>query len=76
MRILHAETREQDFGIAGWDVITIGNAYCDDPDTGEVNHTRSMGYPYCPEAAPFASATPEPSAARRRGCATSCRCGR
>ena len=42
--------------------ITIGNAYCTDPDTGEVDHTRSMGYPYCPDAAPFASARPEPTA--------------
>ncbi|MCY1142986.1 hypothetical protein OWR29_33755 [Actinoplanes sp. Pm04-4] len=40
--------------------IQMGNAYCNDPDTGEVSHSRSMGYPFCPDAAPFASPAPEP----------------
>jgi hypothetical protein len=35
--------------------IQLGEAWCNDPNTGEVNHTRSMGYPYCPDAAPFTS---------------------
>ncbi|MCO8277114.1 hypothetical protein M1L60_41725 [Actinoplanes sp. TRM 88003] len=39
--------------------IQMGNAYCSDESTGEVSHTRSMGYPYCPEAAPFASPAPD-----------------
>ncbi|MBU2668809.1 hypothetical protein KOI35_35390 [Actinoplanes bogorensis] len=42
--------------------IQMGNAYCNDPDTGESWHSRSMGYPYCPEAAPFGS--PAPAASR------------
>jgi hypothetical protein len=36
--------------------IQLGNAWCSDPVTGEVRHTRSMGYPYCPENAPFGPA--------------------
>ena len=33
--------------------IQLGNSWCTDPSTGESRHTRSMGYPYCPENAPF-----------------------
>jgi hypothetical protein len=46
--------------------IQLGNAYCVDESTGESKHTQNMGYPYCPENAPFtepsASAAPGPSA--------------
>ncbi|MBM2623497.1 hypothetical protein JIG36_49190 [Actinoplanes sp. LDG1-06] len=41
--------------------IQMGNAYCTDPNTGESWHTRNMGYPYCPEAAPFGSPAPTPT---------------
>lgn len=46
--------------------IQLGNAWCSDPITGEVRHTRNMGYPYCPENAPFGpgpapTLTPEPA---------------
>lgn len=37
--------------------IQLGNAWCSDLTTGEVRHTRNMGYPYCPENAPFGPAT-------------------
>lgn len=33
--------------------IQFGEGWCSDPETGEVSHSRSMGYPYCPDAAPF-----------------------
>ena len=39
--------------------IVLGDSYCNDPDTGENWRTRSMGYPHCPELAPFG---PTPSA--------------
>ncbi|GID26582.1 HAAS signaling domain-containing protein [Paractinoplanes brasiliensis] len=48
--------------------IQMGNAWCEDPETGEGSHSRSMGYPYCPEAAPFGAPSagsggvPEPDA--------------
>jgi hypothetical protein len=48
--------------------IVLGNPYCTDEATGETTHTRNMGYPYCPESAPFrtpgagASGAPTPSA--------------
>ena len=48
--------------------IQLGNAYCFDKATGDSRHTQNMGYPYCPENAPFtepsasASAAPSPSA--------------
>jgi hypothetical protein len=46
--------------------IQLGNAYCFDEATGDSRHTQNMGYPYCPENAPFtepsASAAPGPSA--------------
>jgi hypothetical protein len=38
--------------------IQLGNAYCSDPDTGDTMHTRNMGYPFCPENAPFGSPSP------------------
>ena len=56
--------------------IQLGNPYCTDPITGDYGHTRSMGYPYCPDNVPFgpsASAsslapssapTPSPSVAK------------
>ncbi|GAB2599035.1 hypothetical protein Aab01nite_75240 [Paractinoplanes abujensis] len=50
--------------------IQMGNAYCSDPNTGESWHSRSMGYPYCPEAAPFGSPNATPSASRTAGAAT------
>jgi hypothetical protein len=31
-----------------------GAGYCTDPETGESTQSHSMGYPYCPENAPFA----------------------
>jgi hypothetical protein len=34
-------------------------AYCSDPSTGESVQSRSLGYPYCPENAPFT--VPQPS---------------
>jgi HAAS domain-containing protein len=44
--------------------IMLGNAYCTDPTTQETVHTRNMGYPYCPELAPFAApSTAVPSTA-------------
>jgi HAAS domain-containing protein len=45
--------------------IQLGNPYCNDDETGESNHSKSMGYPYCPENAPFrtpsSAPTPSPS---------------
>jgi hypothetical protein len=38
--------------------IQLGNAWCSDPDTGESVHTRNMGYPFCPQNAPFGSPSP------------------
>jgi hypothetical protein len=40
-------------------------AYCDDPLSGESTQSHSLGYPYCPQNAPFAApsaGTPQPSA--------------
>ena len=42
--------------------ITLGNPYCTDEDTGESAHSKQMGYPYCPQAAPFANPSAERSA--------------
>ena len=43
--------------------IQLGNNYCTDPSTGDSARSRSMGYPYCPGDAPFASSPSEsPSA--------------
>jgi hypothetical protein len=33
--------------------IQLGNPYCTDETSGEYTHTRNMGYPYCPQNAPF-----------------------
>ena len=47
--------------------IQLGGGWCSDPNTGESWHTRNLGYPYCPEYAPFGSpspsvgATPDPA---------------
>ena len=38
--------------------IQLGGGWCDDPNTGESWHSRNLGYPYCPESAPFASPSP------------------
>lgn len=42
-----------------------GPVYCTDPVTGESSQSRSLGYPYCPENAPFtapqSSVSPVPS---------------
>ena len=38
--------------------IQLGGGKCTDPDTGETRHTRNLGYPYCPEYAPFGSPSP------------------
>ncbi|MEV6844670.1 hypothetical protein [Actinoplanes sp. NPDC051411] len=37
-------------------------AYCSDPSTGETVQSRSLGYPYCPENAPFTAPQPSGSA--------------
>jgi hypothetical protein len=39
--------------------IQLGNNYCTDPTTGDSNRTRALGYPFCPQDAPFG---PSPSA--------------
>ena len=36
-----------------------GPTYCTDPTTGESEQSRSLGYPYCPQNAPFTA--PQPS---------------
>ncbi|MFG1990220.1 HAAS signaling domain-containing protein [Actinoplanes sp. NPDC048988] len=44
--------------------VQFGGGYCTDPNTGETWHTRNLGYPYCPQDAPFGpapSADPRPS---------------
>jgi hypothetical protein len=38
--------------------IQLGSGWCSDPNTGESVHTRNMGYPYCPQDAPFGSPSP------------------
>lgn len=42
--------------------LQIGSDFCTDDSTGETWHTRNMGYPYCPQDAPFGP-SPSPSAA-------------
>jgi hypothetical protein len=42
--------------------IELGNPYCTDETTGDYAHTNHMGYPYCPERAPFAPPSDERSA--------------
>jgi HAAS domain-containing protein len=39
-----------------------GPAYCTDPTTGESEQSRSLGYPYCPQNAPFTAPQPSGSA--------------
>ncbi len=41
--------------------IQLGNPWCNDETTGESYHSRNMGYPYCPESAPFGSPSPRAS---------------
>ncbi|XVV13628.1 HAAS signaling domain-containing protein [Actinoplanes sp. CA-131856] len=44
--------------------LQFGGGYCTDPNTGETWHTRNLGYPYCPQDAPFGptpSADPRPT---------------
>ena len=42
--------------------IQLGNPYCNDPSTGTDERSQHMGYPYCPESAPFASSSLSASA--------------
>lgn len=42
--------------------IQLGNAWCQDETTGASEHSRSMGYPYCPENQPFRAPSLDPSA--------------
>jgi hypothetical protein len=42
--------------------IQLGNPYCTDDSDGTYTHTQHMGYPYCPEAAPFQTPSAERSA--------------
>jgi hypothetical protein len=37
-------------------------AVCTDPDTGDSNPSRSLGFPYCPDLAPFGGPSGSPSA--------------
>ncbi|MEU4421913.1 hypothetical protein AB0F81_14915, partial [Actinoplanes sp. NPDC024001] len=39
----------------------FGDDYCEDPATGEWQSSRRLGYPRCPEQAPFLMATPNES---------------
>jgi hypothetical protein len=39
-----------------------GPTYCTDPTTGESEQSRSLGYPYCPQNAPFTAPQPSGSA--------------
>jgi len=41
--------------------IQLGTNQCDDLTTGESTRSRNMGYPYCPQDAPFASPSPSVS---------------
>lgn len=45
--------------------IQLGSNQCDDPATGQSTRSRNMGYPFCPQNAPFASSSP--SAASSKG---------
>jgi hypothetical protein len=42
--------------------IQLGNPYCTDALNGNYAHTQHMGYPYCPENAPFQTPSAERSA--------------
>jgi hypothetical protein len=42
--------------------IQLGNPYCTDDVNGNYAHTQHMGYPYCPENAPFQTQSAERSA--------------
>lgn len=43
--------------------IQLGTNECSDPQTGETSRSRNIGYPYCPQLAPFLgqSSAPSPS---------------
>lgn len=43
--------------------IQLGTNVCTDPETGEEQRSRNLGYPYCPQFAPFLneSSTPTPT---------------
>jgi hypothetical protein len=43
--------------------IQLGNTWCSDPETGESRNSRKLGYPRCPEFAPFGA---RPSGAATR----------
>jgi hypothetical protein len=42
--------------------IQLGRNYCTDPDSGEDVRSRNIGYPFCPQNAPFSSPSPSVSA--------------
>jgi hypothetical protein len=42
--------------------LNLGNPYCYDADTGESAHSTHMGYPYCPQNAPFTAPSAERAA--------------
>ena len=44
--------------------IQLGYNYCTDQGTGAAERSRSLGYPFCPENAPFTSPSPAPSPSR------------
>ena len=54
--------------------VQFGGGWCTDPSTGESWHTRNLGYPYCPQDAPFgptpSAAVPSENAAEPSGSAT------
>ncbi|MFI5890722.1 hypothetical protein ACIA5D_11460 [Actinoplanes sp. NPDC051513] len=41
--------------------IQLGTNICTDPTTGEGTRSRNIGYPYCPQYAPFAGQPPTPT---------------
>ncbi|MCU7729603.1 hypothetical protein ODJ79_38295 [Actinoplanes sp. KI2] len=54
--VLNAHLYDQD-----GNPIQLGTNQCDDLTTGESSRSRNMGYPYCPQDAPFGSPSPSPS---------------
>jgi hypothetical protein len=41
--------------------IQLGRNECSDPQTGETSRSRNIGYPYCPQLAPFLGQSSAPS---------------
>jgi hypothetical protein len=41
--------------------IQLGNHYCTDPNTYEQTRSRALGYPYCPQNAPFGLLPSDPT---------------